>query len=113
METANAVKVYIHAPCEALRPFVKRFLVIEFSSAHEDSHLPDMGLVAAFHYKGDLALDGGIKAPQAAITGLWDTSRLFKRGALSVRFRLSRHMALAIAETPRRGGSCVGATAKR
>jgi AraC-like DNA-binding protein len=80
METADVVKVYVQAPCEALRPFVKRFLVIEFSSAHKDSHLPDTGLVAAFRYQGDLALDGGIKAPQAAITGLWDTSRSHDHG---------------------------------
>jgi methylphosphotriester-DNA--protein-cysteine methyltransferase len=80
METADVVKVYTQAPCVALRPFVKRFLVIEFSSAHKDSHLPDTGLVAAFRYKGDLALDGGVKAPQAAITGLWDTRRLHNHG---------------------------------
>src|SRR5262249_35778190 len=61
-------------------PFVKRFLVIEFSTAHKDSHLPDTGLVVAFCYKGDLALDGGIKAPQAAITGLWDTRRSHDHG---------------------------------
>src|SRR6266542_1706273 len=80
METADVVKVYVQAPCEALRPFVKRFQVIEFSSAHKDSHLPDTGPVAAFHYKGDLELDGGIKAPQAAITGLWDTRRSHDHG---------------------------------
>jgi methylphosphotriester-DNA--protein-cysteine methyltransferase len=80
METPNAVKVYAQAPCEALRPFVKRFLVIEFSSAHKDWRLPDTGLVAAFRYKGDLALDRGNKAPQAAITGLWDTRRSHDHG---------------------------------
>src|SRR5215510_16048378 len=80
METADVAKVYVQAPCEALRPFVKRFLVIEFSSAHKDSHLPDTGLVAAFRYKGDLALDGGNKAPQAAVTGLWDTRRSHDHG---------------------------------
>lgn len=75
METTVVVRVFVQAPCEALRPFVKRFLVVEFPSAHKDSHLPDTGLVAAFRFKGDLALDGGIKAPQAALTGLWYTSR--------------------------------------
>jgi hypothetical protein len=80
METADVVKIYVQDPCEALRQFVKRFLVIEFSSAHNDSHLPDTGFVAAFSYKGDLALDGGIKAPQAAITGLWDTRRSHNNG---------------------------------
>src|SRR5262245_34454434 len=80
MEAADVVKVYVQAPSEALRPLVKRFLVIEFSSAHKDWHLPVTGLVAAFRYKGDLALDGGIKAPHAAITGLWDISRSHDHG---------------------------------
>jgi AraC-like DNA-binding protein len=80
MERDDAVKVYVQAPCQALRPFVKRFLVVEFPSAHKDSHLPDTGLVAAFRYKGDLALDGGIKAPKAALTGLWDTRRSHDHG---------------------------------
>jgi AraC-like DNA-binding protein len=80
METADVVKVFVQAPCEALRPFVKRFLVVEFPYSYKDSHLPDTGLVAAFRYKGDLALDGGTKAPQAAITGLWDTRRSHDHG---------------------------------
>jgi AraC-like DNA-binding protein len=80
METADVVRVFVQAPSEALRPFVKRFLVVEFPSGHKDSHLPDTGVVAGFRYKGDLALDGGIKAPQAAITGLWDTRRAHDHG---------------------------------
>jgi hypothetical protein len=56
METANFFKVYVQAPCEALRPFVKRFLVIESSSSRKDWRLPDSGLVAAFLYQRDLAL---------------------------------------------------------
>jgi len=80
METADVVKVFVQAPSEALRPFIKRFLVIEFPYAHTDSHLPDTGLVAAIRYKGDLALDGGIEAPRAAITGLWDTRRSHEHG---------------------------------
>jgi AraC-like DNA-binding protein len=80
METTDAVKVYVQAPCEALRPFVKRFLVVEFPHAHKDLRLPDTGPVAAFRYKGDLALDGGIKAPQAAVTGLWDIRRQHDHG---------------------------------
>src|SRR5262245_53021256 len=80
METSDVVKVFVQTPCEALRPFVKRFLVVEFPYAHKDSHLPDTGLVAAFRYKGDLGLDGGNKAPQAAVTGLWDTRRSHDHG---------------------------------
>jgi len=80
METADVIKVFVQAPCDALRPFVKRFLVVEFPYGHKDSHLPDTGLMAAFRYKGDCTLDGGIKAPQAAITGLWDTRRSHDHG---------------------------------
>src|SRR5215510_2750197 len=80
METSDVVKVFVQTPCEALRPFVKRFLIVEFPSAHKDSHLPDTGLVAAFRYKGDLTLGGGIKAPRAAITGLWDARRSHDHG---------------------------------
>jgi AraC-like DNA-binding protein len=80
METTGVVKVYVQAPCVRLRPFVKRFLVVEFPSPHKDSHLPDTGLVAAFRFKGELALDRGINAPQAAITGLWDTRRSHDHG---------------------------------
>jgi len=80
METSDVVKVFVQTPREALRPFVKRFLVVEFPYAHKDSHLPDTGLVAAFRYKGDLALGGGNKAPHAAVTGLWDTRRSHDHG---------------------------------
>src|SRR5215510_10284071 len=80
METADIAKVYVQSPCEALRPFIKRFLVIEFTHAHKDLHLPDKGMVAAFRYKGDCALEEGIKAPQSAITGLWDTRRSHDHG---------------------------------
>src|SRR5215510_5992399 len=80
METSDVVKVFVQTPCEALRPFVKRFLIVEFPYAHKDSHLPDTGLVAAFRYKGDLALDGGNKAPHAPVTGLWDTRRSHDHG---------------------------------
>ena len=44
METASVVKVYAQAPCEALRPFVKRFLVIESSSAQKIVACPTRAL---------------------------------------------------------------------
>jgi AraC-like DNA-binding protein len=75
MKTANVVKVFVQTPCEALRPIIKRFLIVEFPVAHQDSHLPDTGLVGVFRFNGDCVLDGGIKAPQAAITGLYDAIR--------------------------------------
>jgi hypothetical protein len=48
MENADLIKVFVQAPCQALRPFVKRFLVVEFPTAQEDLHLPDTGLVTGF-----------------------------------------------------------------
>lgn len=67
--------VYAQAPRAALRPFVRRFLVVEFPDAHRDWHLPDTGLVAAFSLRGSCRLDDGSLVPRAAITGLWDRRR--------------------------------------
>ena len=75
MKNSEIVKVFVHTPCEALRPFVKRFLVVEFPTAHRHSHLPDTGLVAGFCFKGHCMLHGNTKAPQAGLTGLWDRTR--------------------------------------
>jgi AraC-like DNA-binding protein len=70
------VRVTVETPREALRPYVKRLLVVEASAAHQDAHLPDTGLVAAFRFRGDCLLEEGSRsAPTAAVTGLWDTVR--------------------------------------
>lgn len=63
------------APCPALRPFVRRFMVVEFAADHADTHLPDTGSVAAFTFRGRCRIDGGRWVPQAAFTGLRDTLR--------------------------------------
>jgi AraC-like DNA-binding protein len=68
-------RVLIRPPCAALRPFVKRLLVVEFPSAHDDAHLPDTGVVAAFRVRGDCRLDSGHNAPRAAVTGLFSRLR--------------------------------------
>jgi len=75
MPATDDAQVLVQTPCEALRPFVKRFLVVESTVAHRDTHLPDTGLVAAFGFRGDCRLNGGAQAPRAAITGLWDSVR--------------------------------------
>jgi AraC-like DNA-binding protein len=76
MTATDDALVMIQTPCEVLRPFVRRFLVVESTVARCDSHLPDTGCVAAFSFRGDCGLDGGAQAPRAAITGLWDTLRM-------------------------------------
>jgi AraC-like DNA-binding protein len=75
MENSASVKVFIQTPCEALRPFVKRFLVVEFPTPHKDSYLPETGMLAGFCFKGDCILDGKTKISEAALTGLSDRAR--------------------------------------
>src|SRR5262245_31874286 len=75
MPASDHTRILVQTPGEALRPFVKRFLVVESTTAHRDAHLPDTGFVAAFCFRGDCRLEHGAEAPRAAITGLWDTVR--------------------------------------
>jgi AraC-like DNA-binding protein len=71
----NSTQALVQTPCEALRPSVKRFLVVESTAARRDAHLPETGLVAAFCFRGVCWVNGIAEAPRAAITGLWDTVR--------------------------------------
>src|SRR6266542_3150829 len=98
METSQVVKVFLQAPCDALRPFVKRFLVVEFPTAKKDSHLPDTGLVACFCFKGDGILYENKRAPRLGLTGLWDRARQYEHsqntGAVLVAFTATGDAAL-------------------
>jgi AraC-like DNA-binding protein len=69
------VQVFEQAPGRALRPFVQRFLVVQFPSLYRDAHLPDTRPVAAFSFQGGCRIDGGQWAPPAAFTGLRETLR--------------------------------------
>jgi AraC-like DNA-binding protein len=69
------VQVFEQAPDRALRPFIQRFLVVEFPSFHCDAHLPDTSPVAAFSFRGGCRIDGERWAPPAAFTGLRETLR--------------------------------------
>ena len=68
-------QVFFHAPREALRPFVKRFVVVEFPFDRTLTLLPDTSFLAEFRLRGDGVLDGRASLPRAAISGLWDTAR--------------------------------------
>lgn len=68
--------VYEQPPCAALKPFVRRFLVVEFPRSHRDEHLPDLGAVAAFSFRGRCLLPGAKVAPPAAFTGIYDKVRV-------------------------------------
>ncbi|MDB6121629.1 MAG: bacterial regulatory helix-turn-helix s, AraC family protein [Pedosphaera sp.] len=71
----NTVQVFEQAPSPVLRPFIKRFLVVEFPALHRDAHLPDTNPVAAFSFRGECRLDGNQWAPPTAFTGLRETLR--------------------------------------
>ncbi|MBI2517035.1 MAG: helix-turn-helix domain-containing protein [Opitutae bacterium] len=75
MPPREATKVFAQLPCAALRPFVRRFLVVEHTGPRADSHLPGTGLVAAFQIRGQCRLGTGEDAPSAAVTGLFDQVR--------------------------------------
>jgi AraC-like DNA-binding protein len=69
------IQFFEQVPGVALQPFIKRFLVVEYSSLHRDRHLPDTSPVAAFSFRGACRIDGKQWAPQTAFTGLRETLR--------------------------------------
>jgi AraC-like DNA-binding protein len=72
----SLLQIYQQAPCPALSPVVKRFLVIEFPALHRDAHLPETDAVAAFSFRGECQIDGTVLAPAAAFTGPRDVLRI-------------------------------------
>jgi AraC-like DNA-binding protein len=68
-------KVHVANSSAQLRPFVRRFLIVESRSERRDEHLPDIGAVAAFTFRGSCRWGRGDLVPHLAITGLWDTTR--------------------------------------
>src|SRR5260370_25403293 len=71
----GSMRVFEQAARLALRPFVKRFLAVEFPSVHSDVHLPDTSPVAAFSFRGAVRVDGR-RMPPAVFTGVRETSRI-------------------------------------
>jgi AraC-like DNA-binding protein len=68
MQTAALV------PSAALRPYIQRFLIVEYTSGWSNTLLPGTGMVAAFRFKGSCLLND-TKVPNALVTGLWDRTR--------------------------------------
>jgi AraC-like DNA-binding protein len=75
MKSSNPVQVFVRVPRLVLQPFVKRFLVAEFCPAHRDTHLPEIGPVAAFTFRGRCRINGYHWAPAAAFGGMYETTR--------------------------------------
>lgn len=62
------------APSERLRPYIQRFLVVEYTSGWSNTLLPGTGMVAAFRFKGSCLVNDA-KVANAVVTGLWDRTR--------------------------------------
>ena len=63
-------EVFVQAPCEALRPFVRRLVVVEFPFEQKLKLLPDTSFIAVFRFRGDHAFDGRTDLPRAAISSV-------------------------------------------
>jgi AraC-like DNA-binding protein len=74
----SLLRIFQQAPCPALRPIIKRFLVIEFPWSYSDVHLPETDAVAAFSFRGACRINETDWAPPAAFTGPRDTLRAHK-----------------------------------
>lgn len=64
----------ILAPSPTLRPFVKRFMVIETDAGDASTVMPDTSLVLAFRFEGE-GQQGGQRLPNFALAGLRDSVR--------------------------------------
>lgn len=71
----NQLRTASFAPSPALRAFIQRFLVVEYTAGLTTKLLPGAGIVAAFRFKGHCQLNGSA-APNALVTGLSDTARI-------------------------------------
>jgi AraC-like DNA-binding protein len=71
-------------PCDALKPYIGRFVISEQEVAQTYKVLPDTSLVIGFQYKGSLSVvQNGLESSLSAsgITGLQDQFKLFKNAA--------------------------------
>ncbi len=71
----NQMRKAAFVPSAALRPYVRRFLIVEYTAGLTNSLLPEMGFVTAFRFKGECLLNGN-RAPNSLVTGLRDSARM-------------------------------------
>lgn len=73
-----------YLPCDALKPYVKSFVISENSDESTYKVLPDTGVVIGFQYKGHLSqLNNGTQTPldSSGLTGLHDRFRIFSNSS--------------------------------
>ena len=74
-KSQSLVRVFQQAPSPALRPIIRRFLVIEFPATYRDAHLPESEAVVAFSFRGACRINGTQWAARVAFTGPRDVLR--------------------------------------
>jgi AraC-like DNA-binding protein len=70
-----------YIPCDALKPYVERFIISETATESIYRVLPGTGLVMGFQFRGKLyqLIDGNeIELSRSGITGINDSYKLFK-----------------------------------
>ncbi len=91
-DTANTVSVESYLPAEILRPFIKKFMIVESERETVHKLLPDTSIVMGFRYKGRTFTGSGNKPelPAFAVSGLTKSARLLgyapKTATLLIRF---------------------------
>lgn len=74
------VNVLTRAPSPALHATIRRFLIVEFSEARDDSHLPEPGLIAAFRFRGECLVNDRAMPSPAILSGLTGHVRRHRHG---------------------------------
>ena len=83
---ASQMQTLSLAPSAALRPYVERFLIVEYTAGKTNTLLPGTGIVAAFRFKGNCLVDGD-SAPNSLVTGLRDSAHPGLRYGVSIEVR--------------------------
>ena len=75
VDSSKNANVLMQKPTPALRPFVKRIVIVEFPFVRKLRLLPNTSFVAEFRLSGENALEGRDQLPRTTISGLRETSR--------------------------------------
>jgi len=62
-------------PGPALRPYIRRFVIVDHARPCADAHLPELGALMAFRLSGTCLLHGAQAAPLVGVSGLSDQLR--------------------------------------
>jgi AraC-like DNA-binding protein len=76
----SRIRSAVIAPGPALRPYVRRFMVIESLADRASTLLPEPGMISSIRFRGESSRDGS-NPLRAVVTGLRDTPRRLRHTA--------------------------------